>query len=243
MSDGSATPRSPFTRPGFIASAVVVAALVVALVVVLASGILNGPAPTPTGTGPSTDPEAPSASDLSVCGLEGFERTSSLDAAPENDWELVGTVAAPTSTGTGPGVVEDDGFRSCFAHTAEGALFAAVNYFSLSSDLKWRGRLPELIAPGPGREALIEAASDEPGQPSSVRIQVAGFRVSSYSEDEAVIDVAWSVTSSGGSLVSYPTALVWVDGDWKLDVLDDGSSRFASAPLQNLGGYIPWAGV
>lgn len=237
MSDAEA--RRP--RVGFIAAAIVVAAIVVAGVVVVVGVLAGAPAgePTPTGTGTN---DAVSEGDRSVCGLEAFEAESSLTSAPDNEWELVGTVAAPTSPSVGPGVVDDDGFRSCFAHTAEGALFAAVNYFALSSDAKYKDRIAELFAPGPGRDAAIEAARDA-ADPSNARIQVAGFKVNSYSAASAVIDVAWSVTTEGGQLVSLPLSVVWVDGDWKIELLDNGQLRFTSATLQSLGGYIVWAGV
>jgi hypothetical protein len=233
---------SPFRSRGFIGAAIVVGAIVLAAIVVLVTSLARGgnngdPTPAPT-TSSSADP---SATDPSACGLEGFEETSSLTTAPNNKWELVGTVATPVDpNGAGAGVVESNGFRSCYAHTAEGALFAAVGYVAVSSDARNAPRLYELLASGSVRDQL--QATPSPGDPSSTRLQVAGFKVNSYSADEATIDVAWAVTSQGGSLVSLPTVLKWEDGDWKV-VIGANGPPFAPSPLQNLGGYIPWAGV
>lgn len=244
MSDESTEPKSPFAKRGFLFAAIGVGAIGLAAVVAITAAITGGgsdPTPVPT---PTAAPTASSiaAEDMSVCGLAGYEEEASLATAPESDWELVGTVAAPTAPdGAGPGNVVD-GFRSCFAHTGEGALFAAVNYIALGSDSRNSDRMPELFVPGPGVDIALGAGA-ESGTPSSARLQVAGFKVNSYSADEAVIDVAWSITSEDGALVSYPVVLRWYDGDWRVVINDDGQPPFAPSQLPNLGGYIPWAGV
>jgi hypothetical protein len=234
--------KSPFRGRGFIAAAIVIGVIVLAAIVVLVTSLTGGePEIKPTGT-PTATPTS-SAADESICGLDGIETTSSLNGAPQNDWELVGTVAAPTEPeGAGPGV-SADGFRSCYSHTAEGALYAAVNWFALSSDARNVAKLPELVEPGAGRDAAIAAAAGESLLPSETRLQVAGFKINSYDGQEAVVDVAWTVTSEGGALVSLPTVLHWVDGDWKIVLTDEGTFPYASSPLTSLGGYIPWAGV
>lgn len=243
MSDDNTQPENPFTRRGFIAAAIVMGVIVLAGVIVLVTS-LTSPKGDPVVEPTSTGGPVASGSDKSVCGLEGFEEESTLTEAPDVEWELVGTVAVPTAqSAAGPGDLRSDGLRTCFAHTAEGALFAAINYVALSTDARTRPLLVDLIAPGPGRDAAEEAAGENPGEASNTRLQVAGFKVNSYSAEEAVIDVVWTVTSSGGQLVSFPTALEWVDGDWKLTLSDDGQPPFTSSPLASLGGYIPWAGV
>jgi hypothetical protein len=235
--------RSPFRSRGFVISSVVVALIALAAIIALVSGVFRGQekaaAPTPA---PATSAAA-ADEDPSVCGRTGYETTSSLGTtAPSNEWELVGTVAAPTDPATGPGTVDSNGFRSCYSHTAAGALFAAINYVALASDGRNISRLPELIAPGAGRDAALSAAGAEASS-STARVQVAGFKVNSYNPDETTVDVAWSVTSSSGALVSMPVVLRWVDGDWKIALDDAGQPPFSASPLQNLGGYTPWSGV
>ncbi|MCU1530418.1 MAG: hypothetical protein JWP75_4181 [Frondihabitans sp.] len=237
--------RGPLSKRGFIAAAAIVGIIVLAAIVVMVTSIARGsdssaapPTSTPSARSTTSTPDG----EASVCGLPGFEATSSLTSAPTNEWQLVGTVAAPNDPkGAGPGVVKD-GFRSCYAHTAEGALFASVTYIALASDSRNISMLPNLLAPGKGKDSAIAAATGSPS-PTSTRLQVAGFKVNSYSQHEAVIDVAWTVTSSDGALVSLPTVLDWVDGDWKIVLASDGQPPFASSSLQDLGGYIPWSGV
>lgn len=234
--------KSPFRGRGFIAAAVVIGVIVLAAIVVLVTSLTGGgdePEARPTGT-PTATPTS-SAADESICGLEGVDTENTLTSAPATEWELVGTVVAPTDPeGTGPGVTEENGFRSCYAHTAEGALFAAVSYVAVNSDSRNTARLYELLAAGPVRDELQSIS--QPGEASATRLQVAGFKINSYTSDEAVVDVAWQITSDGGSLVSMPTVVKWEDGDWKVYIAEDGPT-FAASPLANLGGYIPWAGV
>jgi hypothetical protein len=237
---------SRFRRPGFVVAAVVVGLLVLVALVILGTSLAGGgggPAVQPTAQPSGSAEPTPDSADASVCGLEGFETTDTLTQAPSTEWELVGTVAAPTDPeGAGPGA-KDGNFRSCYAHTAEGALFAAVNWFAMSSDARNLERLPDLVEPGKGRDAAIAAAATATAAPSETRLQVAGFKINSYDGREAVVDVAWTVTSGTGEVVSLPTVLHWVDGDWKIVLTDSGEFPYGPSQLSNLGGYQPWSGV
>lgn len=234
--------QSPRQNRGFVVAAIVVGVIALAAIVLLGTFLFRGgdnnadPTPTPAPTASAT-----ANADPSVCGLDGFEETSSLDAAPDNKWELVGTVASPTDPAAGPGEV-DGTFRSCYAHTAEGALFASVNYLALSTDDRNRADLWQLLADGPIKDQVKEAGQSPSDSTTSTRLQVAGFKINSYTPEEAVVDVAYTVTSQGGALVSVPTVLRWQDGDWKV-VLSDSGAPIKPSQLTNLGGYIPWAGA
>ncbi|WP_454778734.1 hypothetical protein [Georgenia muralis] len=242
--------QNPYTRPGF-----VVAALVMAVVLILAAVLgyrtLTGPDETdpsaqPTGTAPTTSAaptETPSlAGGDSVCGLEAVELDGTLTAAPaETDWELVGTTAAPSVEGHGPGVVEDNGFRSCFAHTPTGALLAAANVAAMGSDPALTPTVAEhLFAEGPGRDAALSAPPTG-NAGGGVRVQIAGFRVLNYAGTEASIDLA--LRGSNGVLGGQVFDLVWEDRDWKMQIAPDGQLPTDLAVLPDLTGYILWAGA
>lgn len=238
--------RSPFKGRGFIAAAIVVGVIVLAGIVVLVTSLTRGgDAAAPQTPAPSMSATA-SAADPSVCGLPGDEATDTLDAAPDSKWELVGTLAAPTDPEvSGPGTIDTDGFRSCFAHTAEGALYAAVNYFAMSTDSRLAPELSErYLVPGPGRDAALakEAAGEYASADNALRAQVAGYKISSYDGEQATVDLVVQVSNSG-ALVSIPTVLEWYDGDWKAVVDDAGNSPLETAQLESLGGYTPWAGA
>ncbi|WP_447924531.1 hypothetical protein [Georgenia muralis] len=107
---------------------------------------------TPAGT---ADPAA--AGEPSVCGMGPAQTDGTVTRAPEGvAWELVGTVAAPALPGTGPGVKEPDGFRSCYAQSPTGALLAAANIVAMGSvDALLPRTTAELTATGPGRDAAL----------------------------------------------------------------------------------------
>ena len=110
-------------------AAVVVGLIVTLGLILTAAGLLGGGggAAPPSAFAASPTP----AQDTSVCGLPDVALSGSLEKAPSAKWSLVGTIAAPTVDGQGPGRVDADGFRSCFAHTPSGAVVAAANIAAL----------------------------------------------------------------------------------------------------------------
>ncbi|MFV0434289.1 MAG: hypothetical protein ACK5LO_09945 [Leucobacter sp.] len=245
MSTDDSGTSSPFAKRGFIAAAAVVGVIVALGLFVLVMNLVSPPSTAPEPEPepkPTTTSPVQSGDDASVCGLEGFETESSLEQAPDVEWELVGTVAVPVDSTVGPGVVDDDGFRSCFAHTAEGALYSAINYVALSSDPRLQPKIWQLFEEGPVRDNAKEESESGSGMPSSARLQVAGFKIMSYTGERAVIDVAWQVSSPASGIMSMPVELVWEEGDWYLATTDTGLP-YAPSQIENLGGYIPWSGA
>jgi hypothetical protein len=222
---------------GFVAGAAVVAVLVVAGVAV-SLGAAFGDHP--------SDPATPSRvagamAGGSTCGLTGLDRAgATLTVAPVTRWATVGTMAAPTSTSAGPGRQQENGLRSCYAHTVTGALFAVANFWATGSDPRlYRQIIETNVADGPGRDEALRA----PGAPSNTgtSAQIAGFKVDSYRPIAATIDVA--LQSSNGQQIGFPVPVVWQDGDWKVEVADDGTNVFRPTILSSLAGYVPWAGA
>lgn len=244
MSTDDSGTSSPFAKRGFITAAVVVGVIVALGVFVLVMNLVSPPATAPETEpepGPTTTTPTQSGEDASVCGLAGFETESSLEQAPDVEWELVGTVAAPADPDVGPGEV-NDGFRSCFAHTAEGSLFAAVNFLATGTDATLSGRLVDLVAEGPGKDALEQLLDESPDVPfSGYRAQIAGFNIGQYDGTNATVDLV--LNYSDGRLISVPLRLVWEDGDWKMIFDANGQLPMSPAELQNLGGYTPWGGA
>ncbi|PFG45149.1 hypothetical protein ATJ97_0071 [Georgenia soli] len=241
--------QNPYTRPGFVAAAIVVA-LVVILAAVLGYRAVAEPddpdpttaptSPVPTATAAPT--ESPSAQGgESVCGLEPVELDGTLTAAPEAEWDIVGRIAAPVSEQHGPGVIEENGFRYCFSQTPTGALLAAANIAVMGADPTLSEEMAEqFVAPGPGREAAVSQAPAT-GADGQVSTQIAGFRMAAYEGNSALVDVAFR--GSNGALISFPLQLVWLDGDWKFKVGDDGQPASPIGQIPDLAGYVLWSGV
>lgn len=250
--------RSAWTRPAFVGSAVLLLALAVLAVWLLSRGddapadagaaaspvARAAPTSDPTGTGgPSATATAPPKAENSVCGLDAEADSGTLTRAPDAEWELVGTVAAPSVEGMGPGA-EEDGLRTCYARTPTGALLAAANVAAMGSDAALVEEMTaEMTAAGPGREAALERIADDgaPAVPTAVRYQVRGFRLLDYSGTEASVDLALGV--EGGATGSFVLDLRWEDGDWKVVLTDDGGLGSLPALLPDLAGYTLWSGA
>src|SRR5690606_1768692 len=187
--------QSPFTRRGFVAATVVVAVIVVLGVVVGINATRDQASPSPTTeptdvAAPTAEP-SPVAGGPSVCGLDGEELgTARLTSAPAVDeWQYQGTVAYPVSAEFGPGETDPAGFRYCFQHTPEGALFAAAYAVGVGTDQRlvpaW---IDYFVAPGPYREQFLNEASNSSTPPMSARLILAGFRLLSHHGEPARID-------------------------------------------------------
>ena len=247
QSTESTTESNPFTKPGFIIAAALVVALIAAAVVIFLLPKGQDTAQPAPGTAASANaatasPSATAGAGKSVCGLPSSTETA-LGAAPKSKWELVGKIAAPTDPKTfGPGVTDEDGFRSCFAKSPTGALYAATNILAMGSSgdpVLNRKATDQLLMPGPGRD--IARADSSSKSTSNSTVQFRGFVIKSYSPSAANVDIAFQTDK--GLLGHAVLPLQWADGDWKLAIADSGQLINEIAQLRDLSGFIPWSGA
>lgn len=239
------TTQSPFTRPWFIIAAVLVAVVVVAGVVLAIWTATRGDDPPPADPSPAP-PAAPSATPTadaggaSICGLDGVELTGTVTTAPDAEWEYQDVYAYPVSTTAGPGETADEGYRYCFQHTPEGALFAAANVLVQGSALTTADAWFEyVLAPGPYRDQLVaDQRSTQPTTTEGTRLSIVGFRVLAYDGTTARVDLAVRGSAQGTTLtLSGVYELVW-EGDWKVST--DMPAPMNIAPIPDTAGYTPW---
>lgn len=243
-SEGNET-RNPYTRPGFIAAAGVVALIVVcAIVLIIVSLSRSVPEPAPTSlSGASANSASPStlatSTDASVCGLGGVELSGTVTTAPAATWAYEGTTGYPTSPTYGPGKVASEGYRYCFQHSPTGALLMAANAVAIGSDESVKTAWGQYVL-GDGKyhdELLAQKGSNT--TPAGTRIQISGFRILNYDGTSASVDLALTYSSATGTIVvSGVYSLVWQDGDWKLSA--DTMTPLDVAPIPNVAGYTPW---
>jgi hypothetical protein len=233
----TADEKSPWTQPGFIAAAAIVAIIVVLGLVIAITG---GPSDDAAGHGANA-PAAPPATTGNVDGPCGTKNVSTQvpDTAPDAKWELVGKMIAPTAPDKyGPGQVED-GFRTCFERSPIGALYAAVSFWATLTAKTDGQTYRRLAVKSPARDRAIAAAKGQ-RTPQLDGLQLAGFAFSSYALDRTVIKLAFRVED--GRFVSADTPLVWTQGDWRYEVpLDQG--RGSVSQIAGLGGFIEWKGA
>ena len=250
MASDDENQQTPFAKPGFLISSVIVVLVVVAGVFL---GIMNAardepesdaatPAPSSATPTPTTEPvDIPSGN--SVCNLAGESLSGTLATAPEATWEYQDTLAYPTSPEFGPAETDQDSVRYCFQRSPEGALFAAANAAVQSSGPASGSWISYFLSEKTvGRQELLTDIAPSTGTPPDMRLSIEGFKVLAYDGSNARIDLAARIAASGEtSYMSTIYDLVWEDGDWKL--LPQNSSnplRFAQIP--DLAGYVPWRG-
>ena len=247
QSTESTTESNPFTKPGFIIAAALVVALIAATIVIflLPKGQSTAqPTPAESSSAAAISPSASAETGESVCGLPSSSETS-LGSAPPSEWELVGKMATPKEPEIGPGRTDEGGFRSCFAQSPTGALYAAMNVAALGSagSTELNQKLADkLLVPGAGRDAAMrEVTAGTKSTAPSTPIQVEGFLIKSYTPSEADIDLAFS--TEAGALGSTTFSMRWLDGDWKVKPADSGVTFGNISQLRDLSGFILWSGV
>ncbi|EYT53290.1 hypothetical protein [Kocuria sp. UCD-OTCP] len=228
--------------PRFLISAVLVAMLIVLGIVLWLWP--DGEEPTQAAPAPATTAE-PVSDGESVCGLDATGGTTLTKAPEDVEWTALGAIYAPSSEEHGPGTVDEStGVRSCYSHTPEGALLAATNMLTASGDPELLLETTRLLGmEGPGKDVAIGQIQQRiaGGDNTSVPVQVAGFRLLSYTGDTATVEVV--LAGDDGSEKVYNTTggnLVWHEGDWRFAFDDDGSGGPVSGRVSDLSGYIAW---
>lgn len=248
MANDDDTGQSPFTRPGFIIAALVVAVIVVLGTILATVGIVNAnrettgpPPPAPTSTTEPTSSSDTPATEASVCGLPGEVLTGTVSEPPAAQWEFQGTTAYPVSPEYGPGKTTDEGVRTCFQHSPEGALFAAANGAAQATEPETARAWGEyFIAEGPGGEALLDTEQTSAPATAGTRVRLVGFRMLEYTGETAQVDLAFRSSTEGETVhFSMVYTLVWEEGDWKLRV-DDPTKPLDFAALPDTAGYVLW---
>lgn len=212
----------------------------------------------PQTTGPAAPHRAPVAAGPadSACGLPNGDQAVPESTPPDSPWVPIGTVLAPTSPQLGPAARSREGLPYCYARSPIGALYAAANFGAAVSDPSLRLAAARfLTAPGGGHDELVAAMAKVDVGSAGSGLQVAGFRIISYTPDAAAINMLLYVDAgtAGRGRVNWPVGLAWTGGDWKVKVDPDGQVfgphltpvTVATGPNQpgdRVGGYIHWAG-
>ncbi|GAA3766940.1 hypothetical protein [Salinactinospora qingdaonensis] len=191
----------------------------------------------------SAPPGFPDGS-ASTCGLAASEESeqTTFDAWPEaTDWNgFAGNVRVPTVIGQGPGVVEGNGFRYCFAQSPTGAVLAAANYTAMLDT-------PELVqetvertyAEGEGKQTVLtRLAAEGVVLDQATQGRIAGVTLVGYDDYRARVDVALTPPGETGDMTSDMVDLRWEEGDWRVVVGDDGEPVVPASTLDSLDGYL-----
>ena len=240
MTTDNTEQQSPFTRPSFVAAALIVGLIIVLGIVIAVVNAARNSEVEPTPPGESTPAPTTITGGDSICGLKGEVLSGRLFIGPEADWDYFDTTAYPTSPTFGPGVNEN-GVRYCYQHSPEGAVFAAANAVVQGADPSTVGAwLDYFVADGPYRDVVVSQESEPGSGGGDARIDVAGFRLLMYEGDTARVDIAIRGTAKGQSVyLSAIFLLVWEAGDWKLSVTDP-NDPIPTIVMPAPTGYVLW---
>lgn len=210
------------------------AVAVVFIVAVLAFLILVKPAP------PST-PQAQESTTQPTGGCNVPEGDTSSKPAMPSDlrWEAKNGWTWPVSDTYGPTKTKD-GYGVCFARSPLGAALTAVSMNASANVVDARGAGETYMLDSKGKAVLLGKTPEGPA--ATTPVPFAGFIVDSFNKDEAAITLVVSTAASSSGYAGLPLTFQWVDGDWKLKLLDDGSSFVGQPPVPVKGGFVEWVG-
>ncbi|WTX00842.1 hypothetical protein OG216_46230 (plasmid) [Streptomycetaceae bacterium NBC_01309] len=169
-----------------------------------------------------------------------------MEEPPEIVWEEYRGLALPSSPLSGPVKLEGTVAR-CFARTQTGALLAATQISSRAVlGVDWRSVVERQLVPGPGAEAHVKkmeglAGTDAARSGSDVAglLQPAGFRVLTYTADQATVALVYG-SELGRRLQSMLCTVVWTSGDWFLQPEPNGEIGALVQRPDSLEGFVPW---
>lgn len=244
-------------KPWWAAGRFIISAIAVGLLLVLGiilavavwtedepSAARSGKQPPPSASASPTA-ETDAATSASICGLSAAGGKT-LTSPPENvEWVYLGGIAAPKSQKHGPGRIDEKtGLRSCYSHTPEGALLAFAGFLAASGDLElMQTTMEAMVLPGPGKEKALNTIEEdlEDGQEAAPPLEIAGYRLLSYTGEKATMEIVTSADSGEGEVyVTTSAFMVWHNGDWHIKIGKDGSGGPVSGQVSDLSGYIKW---
>lgn len=193
-------------RWAFGLAAAVVALLVVLVIVLIPRGGDNSTSSAAGNSNGAAQSKSTSTVAAGTCGAGASDDQAVLDAAPK-DTKWVTTDSGwigPVSKTAGP--VVDTPIRSCFEHSAEGALYAAMWAYIQVNEIP-EAYMPTLIGPG------ADAARESRTKKSTATVQLVGYRYISYTPERATIRVM--IKTPSGTYRSWDMVLEWHDGDWR----------------------------
>jgi hypothetical protein len=250
--------------PAWIGSAVLLGLVAVALVIVLIHAATSPKPATPAAASPpgATPGAGPSAGVATApggapaptnagqegrpagCSTTGSDQTIPTSPPSGVTWSLSAGFAVPSSVADGPTLHGPAGIGYCYSHTPLGALLAASNLGrGTGTPQQVQDAVLNLSVVPNEYSAQVAKTPATPDDQSGAGIQFAGFRIISYSPDQASITLATRVPGRTDTYPQLTVAMQWYAGDWRA-VPQAGPALFvavASAP--SLAGFVPWAGV
>ncbi len=250
--------------PAWMGSAVLLALVAAALVFVLIHAATSNPTPatpvaaspgaspgvappvgsTPTSGGGTAAPPAGQEGRPAGCSTTGTDQTVPTSPPAGVTWTLNAGFAVPSSPADGPTLHGAAGVAYCYSHTPLGALLAASNLGrgTGTPQEKQDSMLKLSVVPNEYSAQVAKTPATAADQ-SGTGVQLAGFRIISYSPDQASVALTASVDGRTDSYPQLTIAMQWYAGDWRAVPQPGPTLVVTGSSAPSLAGFVPWAGV
>lgn len=202
----------------------------------------TSPAETPTRASDASQPDGAGEGDCPAVDVQKTE----VDPPKDLEWVSVHGNSWPVSATVGPKKTDVD-VPGCFDRSPVGAALAAVNTIQSFRTADLDDALQILDARfvhNTGSEKTAEGVSKTyPEQPASSRPLVleTGYTVMMFTPDTARIQLVeqWPGKSQ---FTGFTVTLQWVDGDWRVELLDSGQPYPDNEPITvDPGSFTRWS--
>jgi hypothetical protein len=222
--------------------------LVIVVIVVLLSTLLGvfAPANNARGTAGTPAPTRTTAAAAGPCNVAVTDTSSTPKIPADLTWKTGQEgLTWPVSKSVGP-TKTVDGFDACFARSPLGAALAATTatYDQYALGHTTGTSLQFYVAESAGKSKTI-ALTEQGASAKTERtsgLTPAGFTIDSFTKERVNLTLVYSYPQSPTGYFGMPYTMVWVDGDWKISVLDDGALFSGKATTPAAGDFTPWSG-
>lgn len=212
-------------------------------------GQTDGPPASPDPSDTRTPTRSPSQSSVLAC--KQPMNKEGADAAPAGvSWDFTNGVLVPVRENLGPSITDADGLRHCYRHSPAGAVIAILNTLAQAQDNRYLIPLVERrLVSGPGKPLMLAEARRRIASPelytdddryTSGQLQYVGYKVIDYTSTRAIVSVA--VEPIPDRIGEVTIIVRWQDGDWLLELRDDGQVSPTPTVLGSLDGYVRFRG-
>jgi len=243
---GDTVARGWNSKPAAVGAIIVVALVVI---VVLFSTLLGVFAPAKNNDQGSASEPTPTQSAAAAadgpCNVKVTDSSSTPRIPSDLTWKTGQEgLTWPVSKSVGP-TKTVDGFDACFARSPLGAALAATTaIYDQYGTHSAAESLDFYIADSTGKEKSLAVApqQSDPEQMRSSGMNPAGFSIDAFTKNRVELTLVYSYPASSTGYYGMPMTMTWVDGDWKIAVLDNGATSNAGTTPSD-GDFIRWTGT